>query len=138
MARVQILDSTTTQQAPAQAAPPAMPAMAPVPAPSKNSATARSSDGRTVTIRKLLPIHKLRLFAIAGELAQNESWMSLAAIAFAVTHIDNEPITVNSRREIEFTLERLGEPGVEAAAMAYIALMPAGESAEDVQATARF
>jgi hypothetical protein len=135
MAKVTILDSSAV---PTPAAGNVAPPQAPMaPAASKTSATARDSLGRTVTIRKLLPIHKLRLFAIAGELAQNESWMSLAAISFAVTSIDGDPMTVNSRREIEFTLERLGEEGLEAAAIAYVSLMPPGETAEEVQATAK-
>jgi hypothetical protein len=137
MAKVIVNDPSFTPAPVDNTQSPAAPAPV-IAAPSKFTATARDSLGRTVTVRKLLPIHKLRLFAIAGELAQNEAWMSLAAIAFAVTAIDSDPMTVNSRREIEFTLERLGEEGLEAAGLAYITLMPTGETAEDVQATARF
>jgi hypothetical protein len=77
------------------------------------------------------------LFAVAGELASNEAWMSLAAIAWAVTNIDGENMQPNSIREIEHCLSALGDEGLEAAALAYISIMPATETAEDVRSTAK-
>jgi hypothetical protein len=137
MAKIIINDPSFTPTPIAAPAPPTQPAPA-VAAPSKTTATAMDSRGRNITVRRLLPLHKLRLFAVAGELASNEAWMSLAAIAWAVTSIDSDPVTVNSRREIEYVLERLSDEGLEAAALAYISIMPPGETAEEAQNTARF
>jgi hypothetical protein len=127
-----IAGNVTPPQAPAAQVP-----MAPVAKPASNTATVVDATGRRITVRKLFPLQKLRLFAVAGELAKNESWMSLAAISWAISSIDGENMQPNSIREIEATLSTLGDEGVEAAAIAYVSLMPPGDAAEDVQATAK-
>jgi hypothetical protein len=136
MARVEVLNQPT----PVIATVPntgAVAAPTPVmPTTGKTTATATDSSGRKITVRWIGPLQKLRLFAVAGELSKNESWMSLAAIAWAVTAIDGDPVAVNSVREIEHTLERLGDSGLEAAALAYVSIMPA-ETPAEMLATAK-
>jgi hypothetical protein len=136
MAKLTINDPAYVPTPIAVPAPPMMQAPV-IAAPSKTTATATDADGRKITVRTLNPVHKLRLFAVAGDLAQNESWMSLAAIAWAVTNIDGEPVSCNSIREIEACLSMLGDSGLEGAAMAYISIMPTNETAEEVRSTAK-
>jgi hypothetical protein len=133
MAKVTINDPSFT---PAPVAGNVAPPMQPAPAVSKTTAVATDSRGRKISVRWLGPLQKLRLFAVANELAQNQPWMSFASIAWAVTSIDGDPVTVNSIREIEFVLERLGDEGLEAAADAFVSIMPPVTSA-DTQAEAK-
>jgi hypothetical protein len=71
-------------------------------AKSNKSATVVDSLGRVITVKKLSALDRMRLFAIAGpELAQNESWIGMAALAFAVTGIgDDTNVRPNSMREL--------------------------------------
>jgi hypothetical protein len=131
MAQVTILDSTADRAgASARNA-----AVAPVTsnAAGKTTATATDSKGRKITVRRLLPVHRLRLFAVAGDLAQNESWMSLGALAWSVVSIDGEPAQPNSIREIEACLSALGDEGLSAAAEAFVSLMgPRDEDTKEI------
>jgi hypothetical protein len=136
MAKVTINDPSFTPAPVADNAAPSMMQAPVIAAPSKTTAIETDSRGRKIAVRKLMPLHRLRLFAIAGELEKSESWMSLATLAFATTAIDGDPVTVNNRREIEICLERLGDEGVEAAAQAFVSLMPARDDIEDTVQTA--
>jgi hypothetical protein len=93
------------------------------------SATVVDTLGRAITVKRLTALDRMRLFAIAGpELAQNEPWISMAAIAFAVTGVgDGQYIRPNTRRELDAAVEFLDEAGIFAAAQGYAQLMPKGE-----------
>lgn len=85
------------------------------------TATATDTQGRVLTIRRMTALAKMRLFALAGpELSKNEQWVSLAALASSVTHINGDLVTTNSIREIEFLVERLDDDGLEAVGAVYM------------------
>jgi hypothetical protein len=136
MAQVTINDPSFTPPPSAPITHMAAPPPAAMPAPSnagKNTATATDSKGRKITVRRLLPVHRLRLFAIAGELSKNESWMSLGMLAWAISSIDGEPMQPNSIREIEACLSALGDEGLQAAAEAFVSLMgPRDEDTKEI------
>jgi hypothetical protein len=73
-------------------------------------------------------LETLRLYkALGPELAVNEAYMGLAMIAAAVAVIDGVPIPFpTGEAGVETCLERLGEDGAEAVAMA-IAPKPTAE-----------
>lgn len=82
------------------------------------SLAVRDELGRALTIRRITAVDRLRLFKAAGpELAQNEGWLNLAAIAVAVAEIDGVPrATPANERQIEAAVAELGDPGMQAAA----------------------
>ena len=74
--------------------------------------------GRRLTIRRLRALDTLRLFKAAGPvLALNESWLSMAALAFAIQEIDGVPVPAPATEaQIESLIERLGDDGLAAIA----------------------
>jgi hypothetical protein len=60
----------------------------------------------------------LRLFkAAGGELSQNDAWLSMAGIAFAVSSIDGVPVPQPTNvAQIENVIEKLGNDGITAIA----------------------
>lgn len=76
------------------------------------------SKGRRLTVRRLRALDTLRLFKAAGPvLALNESWLSMAALAFAIQEIDGVPVpTPATEAQIESLIERLGDEGLAAIA----------------------
>ena len=84
--------------------------------------------GRTLSLRRLTALDKLRLYKAAGpQLAQNAPWMGVALLAASVTAIDCVPVPQPATEaQIEALVGRLGEDGLDAVAAA---LAPA-ESAD--------
>ena len=78
------------------------------------------SDGRKLTIRVLTMRDRLRLFkALGPELSLNEPYLGLATLAASVSAVDSVPLPFPSNEAaIEHAAERLGEAGLEAAALA--------------------
>ena len=76
------------------------------------------SKGRRLTVRRLRALDTLRLFKAAGPaLALNESWLSMAALAFAIEAIDDVPVpSPATEAQIESLIERLGDEGLAAVA----------------------
>ncbi len=74
--------------------------------------------GRKLLLRRLTALDTLRLFKAAGPtLAQNEPWLAMAALAFAVLEIDGVPVpTPSTEGQIEALVERLGDEGLSAVA----------------------
>jgi hypothetical protein len=93
------------------------------------SATVVDTLGRSITVKRLSALDRMRLFAIAGpELSTNEPWIGMAALAFAVTQIGDDPnVRPNTLRELEMHVDRLGDESLEAAAKAYATIAPARE-----------
>lgn len=84
------------------------------------TATTTDSLERVLTVRRMSALAKMRLFALAGpELSKNEQWVGLAALASSVVAINGDAVTANTVREIEFTVERLDDEGLEAVAAVY-------------------
>jgi hypothetical protein len=98
-------------------------------------ASVTDAQGRVLRLRRLTALDKLRLFKAAGPvLAQNQSWLGLAALAFSVAAIDDVPVPVPaSEAQIEALVARLGDAGIAAAGAAMAEARP---SAAEVAATA--
>lgn len=91
------------------------------------------STGRVLVVRNLTALDTLRLFKAAGPaLSQNEAWLGMASLAFAVSEIDHVPVpTPVSEPQIEGLIERLGEAGLAAIAAALNTdTAPAGDANE--------
>lgn len=71
----------------------------------------QDADGRTIKVRRLTALDTLRLFKLAGPtLAQNQPWLSLATLAYAVTEIDAIPVPAPvTELQVEALIERLGD-----------------------------
>jgi hypothetical protein len=80
--------------------------------------TTVDAKGRRLTLRQLTALDTLRLFKAAGPvLAQNEPWLSMAGMAFAVLEIDGVPVpTPATEGQIEGLIDRLGDDGLAAIA----------------------
>lgn len=74
--------------------------------------------GRKIVVRRPTALDTLRLFKAAGpNLAQNEPWLAMAMLAFAVLEIDGVPIPPPSTEaQIESLIDRLGDDGLTAVA----------------------
>lgn len=86
----------------------------------KRIMTKADSLSRMITIKFLSPLDRMRLAKIVGgKDAQNEVYLGYAALAFAVQKIDDEEVSTNTVREIEFLVERLGDEGLACVADCY-------------------
>jgi hypothetical protein len=74
--------------------------------------------GRTLTIRRINALDRLRLLKVAGpELSQNDAWLNMAALALSVVTIDGIPrATPVSERQVEAAVGELGDSGLRAVA----------------------
>jgi hypothetical protein len=85
--------------------------------------TAEVIDVRTrvLVVKRLGALDRMRLFAAAGaELAANDRWMGMAAIACSVVKIDADLVPKpGTRREIEALVDLLDDEGLEAVGSAY-------------------
>jgi hypothetical protein len=81
---------------------------------------ARDSLGRTLTVRRIHALDRLRLLKLAGpELSQNDAWLNMAALALSVTEINGVPRAPPvTERHIEATVSELGDSGLQATAEA--------------------
>ena len=70
--------------------------------------------GRTLTIRRLHALDRLRLFKAAGPLlSQNQPWLGMALVACSVAAIDDIPCPPPvSEPQIEAMIGRLGDAGI--------------------------
>jgi hypothetical protein len=82
------------------------------------SFTAVDKTGRRLMVRRLTALDTLRLFKAAGPiLAQNEPWLSMAGLAFAILELDGVPIPPpTTETQIESLIDRLGDDGLAAIA----------------------
>ena len=76
----------------------------------------KDSMGRTLTLRRLNALDRLRLLKAAGpELSQNDAWLNIAALAVCVVEMNGIPRTAPAtERQIENIVSELGDPGLEA------------------------
>lgn len=91
-------------------------------------------EGRSIVLRRLTALDKLRLFEAAGaELARNDRWLGMAALAASVTEIDGVPYPAPaSKAAIEAMIRRLGDGGVAAVAAALAESEPAPAALKDL------
>ena len=92
----------------------------------------QDSQSRTLTLRRLTALDKLRLFKAAGpNLAQNPLWLGMATLACSVTELDGVPIPppVNEA-QIEALVGKLGDCGIAAIAAALSPPEPAPSVAD--------
>jgi len=96
--------------------------------------TLRVADGRgrALAFRRPTALDTLRLFKVAGPvLAQNQPWLAMASLAFAVEEIDGIPVpSAVNESQIELLVDRLGEDGLSAIA-ACIEVCDSNSSLED-------
>lgn len=74
----------------------------------------RDKRGRTIKIKKINALDKLRLFKAAGpDLSQNDAWLNMAALAVSVLEIDHVPRPIpETERQIELAIMELGDDGL--------------------------
>ena len=77
-------------------------------------------EGRTLVLRRLGALDKLRLFkAVGSALSQNEPYLGMAMLACSVASIDAVPIPAPiNEAQVESLVSRLGDAGIAAAASA--------------------
>lgn len=85
------------------------------------AATVTDAQGRTITLRRIGALEKLRLFKAAGpQLAQNEPYLAMALLASAVSAIDDVPMPAPANEaQIEMIVQKLGDEGLAAVAGAF-------------------
>ena len=94
--------------------------------------TVQDAAGRTLALRRLNALDKLRLFKAAGPvLAQNPLWLGMATLAAAVTSIDGVPVPppVNEA-QVEALVGKLGDQGISAIAAALAPALDAPSPAD--------
>ena len=74
--------------------------------------------GRILTIRRINTLDRLRLFkALGPSLADNDRYLGIACLAFAVTSIDGVPLPQpTNEAQLEAAIDRIGDAGIEAIA----------------------
>ena len=74
--------------------------------------------GRTITVKRINALDRLRLLKAAGpELSQNDAWLNLAALAMSVIEINGAPrVTPINERQIEAAIMEIGDHGLQAVA----------------------
>jgi hypothetical protein len=78
----------------------------------------RDDLGRTLTIRRINALDRLRLLKAAGaDLSQNDAWLNMAALAASVVTMDGVPrVTPLNEHQVETAVAELGDSGLRAAA----------------------
>lgn len=91
-------------------------------AAASNTATVTDARGRVLTVKKISPLDRMRLFKVAGpELSANAQWMGMAALASSVVSVDGDLVVKVGRiSEIEALVSLLDDDGLEAVGKAYV------------------
>lgn len=89
-------------------------------ADAEQTRTVMDQAGRSIAVRRLNALDKLRLFKAAGPvLAQNHPWLGMALLAYSVVSIDAVPYPAPfNEQQIEAMISRLGDGGIAAVATA--------------------
>ena len=96
-------------------------------------ATLTAADGRSIAVKRLNPLDRLKLFEVVGaENSRNEQYVGYAALAFLVTAIDGEPVARPANRiQLEALVQRLDDAGMDAVAAHLQAQAGAAEPADE-------
>lgn len=83
--------------------------------------TVKDKQGRTIELRKLTALDRIRLFeALGAALSENVAYMGYALTASSVVKINDESRAFpSSKKTLENTIDALGDDGLEAAGEAY-------------------
>lgn len=86
-----------------------------------NTSTVTDSLGRSIQIRKLSALDRMRLYEmLGGSLSENMQYMAYAMVACAVAEIDGvKEGFPSSKRAVEAMVSSLGDEGIEAVSKAY-------------------
>ncbi|HTR17159.1 MAG TPA: hypothetical protein VMI52_09020 [Acetobacteraceae bacterium] len=95
--------------------------------------TVTDRDGRSLVVRKLNALDRLRLFkAVGAVLAENEPYLGMAMLAASVCSIDAVPVPFpGNEAQVEALVSRLGDAGIAAVAGAAASLRAAAVVAGD-------
>jgi hypothetical protein len=119
----------------------AAPVVAHAPAPKSRvsliddrTAAIRDSKGRTLTVKRLSVVEKMRLAKALGEHSGNDSYSNFAVVGAAVREFDGSPVPFPmTNLQLEAIVQRLDDAGMEAALEALIAVSaPAQQETLDV------
>ncbi len=99
-------------------------------APRPSSVTVSDRNGRRLTIKKLSPLDRLRLFeALGSELSQNVPYVGYALSAACVVDLGGHHVAFpTSKRQVETLVNMLGDDGLDAVSDAYRENFSKGES----------
>jgi hypothetical protein len=91
-----------------------------VPAGGPGMVTVTDAAGREITIRKISPLDRLRLYeAVGPALSKNDEWIAGALPAVCVTAINGAPQAFPTKKAIEQLVRTLGDEGLAAIAKGY-------------------
>lgn len=87
----------------------------------KRVVTKQDSQGRTLKIKFLSTLDRMRISkVVGGDLSKNDVYLGYATLAYCVTAIDEEPVPPPvTVLELEFLVERLGDAGLAVVAETY-------------------
>jgi hypothetical protein len=90
----------------------------------ERAASVVDSKGRTIKVKRLSSLDRMRLYTVAGaENAENSRYMGYAFLAASVTAIDDmDYAPPTGILQIEALVDKLDEPGMDAIARAVLAL----------------
>ena len=96
-------------------------------------ATITDAKGRSIGIKKMNPLDRLKLFEVIGaENSKNEAYTGYAALAFLVTSIDGEPVSRPANKiQLEALVQRLDDEGMDAIGAHLQAQAEAAQSADE-------
>jgi hypothetical protein len=122
----------------AEAAPVTTPALAQrsaVTVIDERHATVKDSAGRTIKVKRLSALDRVRLFRAMGATdSENRMLQSYAATAAAVTEIDGAAVIFPmSSLQLDATIARLDEHGLSAAIEGLLALAPKDDAATEAK-----
>ena len=97
------------------------------------SASVVDGNGRSIKMKRLSALDRMRLFAAVGsENSANNAFMSYASTAACATEIDGAAVAFPSNRlQLDALVARLDEAGLEAIVEALVRLHPEAESIMD-------
>ena len=92
----------------------------------ERNASVISKQGRVIKVKKLSAIDRMRLFrAVGAEDSENRAYMHYSVLAASVTELAGDPISFpTSAIQLQATVARLDEDGLDAVVSALIALSP--------------
>lgn len=82
----------------------------------EKTATVRDALGRTIKVKRLSAVEKMRLAKALGEFNTNETYSNYGWVAAAVREIDSSPVVFPMNNlQLEATVQRLDDDGIDAA-----------------------
>lgn len=97
--------------------------------------TVTDDRGRSIVVRKLTPLDRMRMSKAAGsENATNQPYMLYALVACSVVSVDGDDmLTPTTERQLEAAISLLGDEGYDAALTAVLDMYGSSKSEEIVE-----